>query len=108
MRNLKVLKARADADASYVTAIGSVLADAQSDPAFAAQMLMPPTENELASQRSPVNPEALHTARVTMIRAIAAAGPLAKRPPHMALAPLPALPVFADLRDEAGIDDSRR
>jgi aminopeptidase N len=66
-------QARPDADASYIAAIGDVLADAERDPAFAAQMLMPPTENELASQRTPVNPEALHTARVTMIRAIAAA-----------------------------------
>jgi aminopeptidase N len=70
-------QARPDADASYIAAIGDVLTEAKSDPAFAAQMLMPPTENELASQRTPVNPEALHTARVTMIRAIAAAhGPL--------------------------------
>ncbi len=65
--------ARADADASYIAAIGDVLAEAQQDPAFAAQMLMPPTENELAARRAPVDPEGLHTARVSLIRAIAAA-----------------------------------
>jgi aminopeptidase N len=65
--------ARADTDASYIAAIGEVLAEAEHDPAFAAQMLMPPTENELAARRAPVDPEGLHTARVTLIRAIAAA-----------------------------------
>jgi aminopeptidase N len=66
-------KARADADASYIAAIGDVLAEAEQDPAFAAQMLMPPTENELAARRTPVDPEGLHTARASLIRAIAAA-----------------------------------
>jgi aminopeptidase N len=66
-------RARADADASYIAAIGNVLAEAEQDPAFAAQMLMPPTENELAARRTPVDPEGLHTARISLIRAIAAA-----------------------------------
>ena len=60
-------------DALYLDAIGDVLADAEADPAFAAQMLMPPTESELATRRTPVDPDALHMARVTLIRDIAAA-----------------------------------
>ena len=42
--------------AAYIAAIGDVLDDAMDDPAFAAQMLMPPTESELAARRSPVDP----------------------------------------------------
>jgi aminopeptidase N len=60
-------------DVRYLEAIGDVLADAEADPAFAAQMLMPPTESELAAMRAPVDPEALHRARVSIIRDIAAA-----------------------------------
>ncbi|HEX3756111.1 MAG TPA: aminopeptidase N [Rhizomicrobium sp.] len=60
-------------DRLYLDAIGAVLADAQADPGFAAQMLMPPTESELAAARMPVDPEALHLARVWLIRDIAAA-----------------------------------
>jgi aminopeptidase N len=59
--------------ADYVAAIGAVLARAQDDPAFAAQMLTPPTENELASRHSPVDPDAIHAARTALIRAVAAA-----------------------------------
>jgi aminopeptidase N len=66
-------KSRADANTDYVTAIGQVLRDAESDPAFAAQMLMPPTENELASRKTPVDPDGIHTARLALVRAIALA-----------------------------------
>jgi aminopeptidase N len=59
--------------ASYVAAIGEVLAGAMDDPAFAAQMLMPPTESELAARRAPVDPDAIHGARMALVRAIAAA-----------------------------------
>ena len=38
------------------TAIGDVLARAEDDPAFAAQMLMPPTESELARQEDAGRP----------------------------------------------------
>jgi len=72
----------------YVAAIGAVLAQAQDDPAFAAQMLAPPTENELASRRSPVDPDAIHAARTALIRAVAAA--------HA--------PRFAELYEAAGGD----
>ena len=57
----------------YVAAIGEVLSRAQSDPAFAAQMLMPPTESELAARRTPVDPDAIHGARMALVRAIAGA-----------------------------------
>jgi aminopeptidase N len=66
-------KARADGDVRYIEAIGDVLAGADADPAFAAQMLMPPTENELAARRAPVDPEGIHAARTALVRAIAAA-----------------------------------
>jgi aminopeptidase N len=64
-------KARADADTSYIAAIGEVLAGAEQDPAFAAQMLMPPTESELAARRMPVDPDGFHAARLGLVRAIA-------------------------------------
>ncbi|HVW72449.1 MAG TPA: aminopeptidase N [Rhizomicrobium sp.] len=65
--------ARGDADSDYIAAIGDVLARAEEDPAFAAQMLMPPTESELAARKTPVDPVGIHTARVTLVRAIALA-----------------------------------
>ena len=78
-------KARSDANADYIAAIGDVLAQAEQDPAFAAQMLMPPTESELAAKRTPVDPIAIHTARVALVRAIALAhrDRLAKLYEHM-------------------------
>ena len=48
--------ARGDGGSDYIEAIGDVLARAEDDPAFAAQMLMPPTESELAARRTPVDP----------------------------------------------------
>ena len=57
----------------YIAAIGEVLARAGDDPAFTAQMLMPPTESELASKTSPVNPLAINAARLALVRAIALA-----------------------------------
>ena len=59
------------ADGDYLAAIGEVLKAAEKDPAFAAQMLMPPTENELASLKTPVDPEALHEARRMLVKAVA-------------------------------------
>jgi len=57
----------------YIAAIGNVLDRAEDDPAFAAQMLMPPTESELAAKRTPVDPDAIHAARMALVRAIATA-----------------------------------
>jgi aminopeptidase N len=60
-------------DGDYVVALGPVLAKAESDPAFAAQMLMPPAESEIAAMHSPADPDAIHAARMALIRAVAAA-----------------------------------
>ncbi len=60
-------------DRDYLAALEAVLAKAHDDPAFAAQMLMPPTESEIAALRSPADPDAIHAARTTLIRAVAAA-----------------------------------
>jgi aminopeptidase N len=64
-------RAKAKPDATYLDAIGRVLADAEKDPAFAALMLLPPSESELALQMSPPDPEAIHASRASLIRAIA-------------------------------------
>jgi aminopeptidase N len=61
------------ADCDYLTALEAVLAKADDDPAFAAQILMPPTENEIAALRTPADPDAIHAARTSLIRAVAAA-----------------------------------
>ena len=57
----------------YLKALDAVLAKAGSDPAFAAQMLTPPGESELAARRAPADPEKLHAGRTGLIRAVAAA-----------------------------------
>ena len=64
---------RPAADPTYVEAVGQALARADEDHAFAAQMLMPPSENELALAASRPDPEAIHVARTALIRALAAA-----------------------------------
>jgi aminopeptidase N len=61
----------AKTDPIYLDAIGEVLARAQEDFAFAAQMLAPPLENELALAMTPPDPDAIHAARTAMIRDIA-------------------------------------
>jgi aminopeptidase N len=61
------------ANRDYIAAIGDVLAQAEGDPAFAAQMLMPPTESELASKKTPVDPIRINSARLALVRAIASA-----------------------------------
>jgi aminopeptidase N len=60
-------------DAAYITAIGEVLARADEDIAFAAQMLVPPLESEMALATSQPDPDAIHRARTALIRAVAAA-----------------------------------
>jgi aminopeptidase N len=61
------------ADATYLDAIGHVLERAETDMAFAAQMLMPPGEGELALAMTPADPDAIHAARIALIRAVATA-----------------------------------
>jgi len=63
----------AHAGRDYIAALGQVLADAESDPAFAAQMLTPPTETELAAKKTPADPDRIHAARTALVRAIALA-----------------------------------
>ncbi len=58
---------------AYVDAIGAVLADAETDPAFAAFMLLPPLDTELAQAMTPPDPDGLFDARLALIRAVAAA-----------------------------------
>jgi len=60
-------------DRTYLDAIGEALARADSDHAFAALMLMPPSEDELALAMQPADPDAIHAARVALIRSVAAA-----------------------------------
>ena len=61
------------ADETYLAAIGAVLSRAEEDPAFAALMLMPPLESEIAMACAPPDPDAIHLARTSLIRAIASA-----------------------------------
>ncbi len=58
-------------DPVYLDAIGNVLKRAHEDHAFTALMLMPPSESELALKLSPIDPEAIHSAREALIRATA-------------------------------------
>ena len=58
-------------DAVYIDALGEVLARAEEDIAFTAQMLMPPLESELALAMTPPDPDAIHAARTALIRAVA-------------------------------------
>nr|ACN58920.1 membrane alanine aminopeptidase N [uncultured bacterium BLR7] len=60
-------------DPAYLEAVGGVLARADEDHAFAALMLMPPSESELALRVTPIDPEAIHNARKQLIWAIQAA-----------------------------------
>ena len=54
-------------DPYYVEAMGKVLADADRDMAFAANMLSPPLESELAMAMDVIDPDAIHAARKTLI-----------------------------------------
>ncbi|HEX2590615.1 MAG TPA: aminopeptidase N, partial [Rhizomicrobium sp.] len=57
----------------YVEALGAVLAEAEKDPAYAAYMMLPPIDTELALQMSPPDPDGIFAARIALIRAVAAA-----------------------------------
>jgi aminopeptidase N len=58
-------------DPEYLDALGGVLARADEDHAFAALMLMPPQESELALAVTPVDPDAIHAARNAFVAAVA-------------------------------------
>ena len=71
---LDMAKTGGPCDETYVAAIGEVLARAEEDHAFAAQMLAPPLESELAMRTAPpVDPDAIHRARMALVRGIASA-----------------------------------
>jgi len=57
----------------YVDAIGAVLGDAEDDPAYAALMMLPPLDTELAQAMKTPDPDGIFAARVALIRAVAAA-----------------------------------
>ncbi|MGH6741109.1 MAG: DUF3458 domain-containing protein, partial [Bradyrhizobium sp.] len=57
----------------YVDAIGAVLADAEDDPAYAALMLAPPLDIELAQAMKMPDPDGIFAARIALIRAVASA-----------------------------------
>src|SRR4030095_9237220 len=61
----------ASADATYIEAIGGVIARADEDHAFTSLMLVPPSESEIALALNPIDPEAIHDARKRLIWAIA-------------------------------------
>jgi aminopeptidase N len=67
------MMAGAGPDPLYIKALGEVLRHATSDMAFAAQMLSPPLESELAMAVAVVDPEAIHAARIALLRAVAEA-----------------------------------
>ncbi|MBV9570448.1 MAG: aminopeptidase N [Alphaproteobacteria bacterium] len=58
-------------DRVYVDAIADVLARADEDHAFAAEMLVPPSEGELALKVQPADPDAIHAARKALIGRVA-------------------------------------
>jgi aminopeptidase N len=63
----------ASPDPLLVEAMGDVLARAHEYRAFAAQMLAPPLENELALAMKRADPEAIHAARMNLIDTVATA-----------------------------------
>ncbi len=62
----------ASPDPLYIEALGPVLEHALDDMAFAANMLSLPLESEIAMAVKVIDPEAIHRARVELVRAIAA------------------------------------
>ncbi len=70
---------RLSGEAPYVEAVGAVLADAEKDPAYAAGMILPPTDSELAQRMKTPDPDGIFGARMALVRAVAAAhGPRIK------------------------------
>jgi aminopeptidase N len=61
------------ADRTFIDALSDVFSIADKDPAFAALMLSPPLENEIALALDQPDPDAIHAARVALVRQVAAA-----------------------------------
>ncbi len=70
-------------DPVCLEAFGGVLNRADEDPALTAQMLLPPSENELALAMTPIDPEAIYAARRDLVRSIAATHSLAMQRLYM-------------------------
>ena len=60
-----------DVPAAYAEAIGHTLADGSKDPAFAAECLQLPSEGYLAECMEVADPDAIHAARMHLLREIA-------------------------------------
>jgi aminopeptidase N len=60
-------------DPLYIEAMSRVLERANDDHAFAANMLSPPLESEMAMAMGVIDPDGIHKARIALIRAIATA-----------------------------------
>lgn len=58
-------------DSAYIDAIGVVLDHAAEDMAFAAHMLALPLESEIAQSMNEIDPDAIHAARVGLVRILA-------------------------------------
>lgn len=65
--------AGAEPDPLYIAALGPVLDKAQDDMAFAANMLSLPLESEIAMAVDVIDPDAIHGARMGLVKAVAAA-----------------------------------
>ncbi|HEY0300501.1 MAG TPA: aminopeptidase N, partial [Rhizomicrobium sp.] len=55
-------------EASYIEAIGAVLKEAEDDPAYAAFMLLPPVDTELAQAMQTPEPDGIFLGRIALIR----------------------------------------
>ena len=62
--------AGSEPDALYIEAMGRVLERANDDHAFAANMLSPPLESEMAMAMAVIDPDGIHTARIALLRAV--------------------------------------
>ena len=60
-----------DVPATFIDAMGRVISDGSKDPAFAAEALMLPGEGYLAECMEVADPEAIHIARMRLVREIA-------------------------------------
>ena len=70
---------RLSGEGAYVEAIGAVLKEAENDPAYAAFMMLPPVDTELAQAMKTPDPDGIFAGRVALIRAVSAAhGPRIK------------------------------
>ncbi|HUL56042.1 MAG TPA: aminopeptidase N [Usitatibacter sp.] len=63
--------AAAETPAAFIEAMGRVISDGSKDPAFAAEALQLPSEGYLAECMTVADPEAIHAARMRLMREIA-------------------------------------